>query len=52
MLALRLAKFVICVCSKSAHMMDQRPPFDFCRSWSSSRNVLLWCLVLSLAVNL
>ncbi len=33
-------------------MMSYRPPFDFCRSSSRSREVLLWRLVLSLAVNL
>ena len=33
-------------------MMGQRPPLDFCKSWSRKRNVLLWRLTLRLAVNL
>ena len=35
---------------KSTPMTGQRPPFDFCRSWWSSRNVMLCVLVLSFAV--
>ena len=48
----RLLKSVTGLWPKSAHRIGQRPPFDFCRSRSRSRNVLLWCLILSLAVNL
>jgi hypothetical protein len=48
----RLLKSVTGLWPKSAHSMGQRPPFDFCRSWSRSRKVLLWRLILSLAVNL
>ena len=35
---------------KSTPMTGQRPPFDFCRRWCSSRKVLLCLLVLSIAV--
>ena len=49
---LRLLKSVTGLWPRSAHRMDHRPPFDFCRSWSRSRNVLLWRLILSLAVSL
>ena len=52
MSAIRLLMLVTCLWSRSAHMMGQGPPFDFCRSWSRSRNVLLLRLILSLAVNL
>ena len=48
----RLRKSVTGLRSKPAQRMGQRLPFDFCRSWSSSRKVLLWRLVLSLTVNL
>ena len=37
---------------KSAHNMGHRPPLDFCRCWWRRRNVLLWRLVRSFAVNL
>jgi hypothetical protein len=47
----RLLKSVTGLGSKSAHKMSHRPPFNFCRSWSRSRNVLLWRLIRSLAVN-
>ncbi len=50
--AIRLLNSVTGLWPKSAHMMGQRPPFDFLRSCSRSRNVLLWRLILSLAVNL
>ncbi len=48
----RLLKYVMGFRLKSAHKMGHRPPLDFCRSWSSRRNVLLWRWVLSLAANL
>jgi hypothetical protein len=48
----RVLKSVTGLCPKSAHRMDQRRPFEFCSSWSRSRNVRLWRLTLSLAVNL
>jgi hypothetical protein len=50
--AFRLAKYEIGVCPKSTRGMGQRPPFDFCTSWSWSRDLLLWRLVLSCAVYL
>jgi hypothetical protein len=52
MSAIGLLNSVTVIWPMSAHMMGQRPPFDFHRSWSSSRNVLLWRLVLSLAMYL
>ena len=52
MSAVRLLKSVTGLWPRSAHSMGHRPPFDFCRFWSRSLKVLLWCLVLSLAVNL
>jgi hypothetical protein len=52
MSTVRLLKPVTGLWPKSAHRTGHRPPLDFCRSWSRSRNVLLWRLVLSLAVNL
>jgi hypothetical protein len=47
-----LLKSVTGLWPRSAHSMGHRPPFDLCRSWRRSLNVLLWRLVLSLAVNL
>jgi hypothetical protein len=52
MSTIRLLKSMMGLWPKSAHKMGHRPPFDFCRSWSRIRNVVLWRLVLSLAVNL
>ncbi len=53
MSAIRLLKSVTGLWPRSAaHMMGQRPPFDFWRSCSRRRNVLLWRLIPSLAVNL
>jgi len=52
MSTVRILKSVTGLLPKSAHRMVQRPPFDFCRSWSKSWNVILWRLTLSLAVNL
>jgi len=52
MSAIRLLKSVTGLWPKSAYWMGQRPPFDFRRSGSSSGNVLLWLLTLSLAVYL
>ena len=46
-----LLKSVTGLWPKSAQRMGHRPPLNFCRSWSRSRKVLLWRLVLSLAVN-
>ena len=51
-LTMRLLKSVTGLWPKSAHRLGHRPPLDFCRCWSSSLNVLLWCLVRSFAVNL
>ncbi len=51
MSTVRLLKSVTGLWPRSAHRMGRRPLFDFCRSWSRSRNVLLRRLVLSLAVN-
>ena len=48
----RLRKSVTGLWPKPTHRMGQRPPFDFCRSWSRSRKGLLLRLVLNLAVNL
>ena len=48
----KLLKSVTGVCPRSAHRMGYHPPFDFCRCWRRSLNVLLWRLILSLAVNL
>ena len=50
MLASRLLKSVTGLCPKSAHRMGQRPPFDFFRRWSSSWNVPLLRLIMSLAL--
>ena len=47
----RLVKSVTGLWPRSAHKIGHRPPFDFCRNWSRSRNVLLWRLIRSLAVN-
>ncbi len=52
MSTMRLLKSVTGLSPKSAHKMGQRPPFDFCRSWSRSHYVLLWRLIMSLAMNL
>ena len=52
MSTMRLLKSVTGLWPKYAHRTGHRPPFDFCWSWSRSRNALLWRLVLSLAVNL
>ena len=52
MSTVRLLKSVTGLWPKSAHRMGHRPPFDFCRIWSRSWNVLLWRLILSLTVNL
>jgi len=52
MSTVRLIKSVTGLWPRSAHRMGHLPPFVFCRSWSSSRKVQLWRLVLSLAVNL
>jgi len=46
----QLLKSLTGLCPKSAHRMGQRSPFNFCRSWSSSQNIMLWRLTLSLAV--
>jgi len=51
MSTVRLLNSVTGLWPKSAHMMGYRPLFEFCRSWSRSRNVLLWRLIRSLAVN-
>jgi hypothetical protein len=52
MSTVRLLRSVTGVWPKSAHKMGHRLPLDFCRSWSRSRKVLLWRLVLlRLAVN-
>ncbi len=48
----RLVKSVTCLWPRSAHSMGHLPPFDFCRCWRRSLNVLLCRLILSLAVNL
>ena len=50
MSTVRLLKSVTGLWSKSAHRMGQRPPFDFCMSYSTSLNVLLWHLIQSLAM--
>ena len=52
MSTVRLLKSVPGSWHRSAHRMGHRPPFVFCRSWSSSLKVLLLRLVLGLAVNL
>ena len=49
-LGLVFRKSVTGVLPKSIPMTGQRPPFDFCRSWWSSRKVLLCLLVLSFVV--
>ena len=52
MSTMRLLNSVTSVWPKSAHRMGHRPPFEFCRSWSRSQDILLWRLILSFAVNL
>ena len=48
--AFRVENLVTSLCSRSIPRMGHRPPFVLWRKWCSSVNVMLWCLVLSLAV--
>ena len=48
----RFVKSVTGLWPRSAHSIGHLPPFDFCRCWRRSLNVLLCRLILSLAVNL
>ena len=48
----KLLKSVTGLLPMSEHRMGHLPPFDFCRCWRRSLNVLLCRLIMSLAVNL